>query len=157
MTIALRWWCRPCARIGDSASTSKERTATADLPPSQLTARFSRPRARAARSPGCRTESQELPRDVRRRDGSRLSGRVVRRADLDDVAAGEADPAQDAQECDALRGREPAHLGRARPGRVCRVEEVDVEGDEREPIADPPADRFREPLGSARAELVARD
>ena len=104
-----------------------------------------------------RVQGEELVRDVRRRDGGRLAGPVVRRAHLDDVVAREAQTAKRAQEAERLTSRQAAGLRGAGARRERGVEHVDVEGEEERSIADPLPHARRVLLGTECDELVARD
>ena len=97
-------------------------------------------RSIAGPAPPQRDERQHLVGEVRRQR-RRLAGRVVGRDDLDDVEPDEVDAGQPADDRQHVPRRRPAGLGRAGSGRVGRVDDVDVEADERGPVADPVADR----------------
>jgi hypothetical protein len=76
---------------------------------------------------------------------------VVRRRDLDDVGADEADPPERAEVRDGLVRAEARDLRRSRPGRERRVQAVDVEREEDGRSA--AQLRTRAPKGSGRTRL----
>ena len=100
---------------------------------------------------------QAAPRRRWRRPAPYLARPVVWRRHLDHVGPHERDPLQRAEELDCLRGGEARHFGRARSGRIGRVEEVDVEGEEDRPVGDALAHELAVRLGAESAKLLARD
>src|SRR5262245_56785931 len=113
--------------------------------------------------PGSRTltrecvEREQVERDVRRRERRGLARAVVGRRDLDDVAPDEPHAAQRPEERDRLSSRETSHLGSSRSRSERGIEKVDVEREEDGPGADSLAHGLGVPLGSQRAQLLARD
>src|SRR5262249_53479859 len=101
-----------------------------------------------------RHEPQHRVGDVGGQQGRRLARRVIRRRDLDHVEAHEVDPRQRPNERERLGGGGAADLGGARGRGVGRVDEVDVEAEERRAVSDAGPHAVRVVARAERAELV---